>query len=99
MFALTRRVSGVTAACAAIPRSIYEELGGFSIDFPACFNDLDFCYKLTESGRHIVWTPLVRLYHFESLTRDPTVQPHEMLMLERRWKRMFGKEDYTRQSA
>ena len=99
MFALTRRVSGVTAACAAIPRSIYEELGGFSIDFPACFNDLDFCYKLTESGRHIVWTPLVRLYHFESLTRDPTVQPHEMQMLERRWKRMFGKEDYTPQSA
>jgi GT2 family glycosyltransferase len=99
MFALTRRVSGVTAACAAIPRSIYEELGGFSIDFPACFNDLDFCYKLTESGRHIVWTPLVRLYHFESLTRDPTVQPHEMQMLERRWKRMFGNEDYTRQSA
>jgi hypothetical protein len=39
------------------------------------------------------------LYHFESLTRDPTVQPHEMQMLERRWKRMFGKEDYTRQSA
>jgi GT2 family glycosyltransferase len=99
MFALTRRVSGVTAACAAISRDVYEELGGFSIDFPACFNDLDFCYKLTESGRHIVWTPLVRLYHFESLTRDPTVQPHEMQMLERRWKRMFGKEDYTRQSA
>jgi GT2 family glycosyltransferase len=99
MFALSRRVSGVTAACAAIPRNIYDELGGFSIDFPACFNDLDFCYKLTESGRHIVWTPLVKLYHFESLTRDPTVQPHEMQMLERRWKRKFGKEDYTRQSA
>ena len=99
MFGVTRRVSGVTAACAAIHRSIYEELGGFSIDFPACFNDLDFGNKVLESGYHIVWTPLTRLFHFESLTRDPTVAPHEMAMLEKRWKRYFGREDYSRQPA
>jgi glycosyltransferase involved in cell wall biosynthesis len=98
-FAITRRVTGVTAACAAIPRSVYEELGGFSVDFPACFNDLDFGYKVLESGRHIVWTPMTRLFHFESLTRDPTVQPHEMRMLERRWKRMFGKDQYSKHHA
>jgi GT2 family glycosyltransferase len=99
MFGVTRRVSGVTAACAAIHRSIYEELGGFSIDYPACFNDLDFGNKVLEAGYHIVWTPLARLFHFESLTRDPTVAPHEMAMLEKRWKRYFGKEDYSRQPA
>ena len=99
MFGVTRRVSGVTAACAAIRRSIYEELGGFSIDFPACFNDLDFGNKVLEAGYHIVWTPLARMYHFESLTRDPTVAPHEMAMLEKRWKRYFGREDYSRQPA
>ena len=99
MFGVTRRVSGVTAACAAIHRSIYEELGGFSIDFPACFNDLDFGNKVLEAGYHIVWTPLARLFHFESLTRDPTVAPHEMAMLEKRWKRYFGREDYSRQPA
>jgi hypothetical protein len=42
-----------------------------------------------------VWTPLARLYHFESLTRDPAVQPHEMAMLERRWRRYFGDEPYS----
>jgi GT2 family glycosyltransferase len=85
----------VTAACAAIDRKVYDELGGLSVLFPACFNDLDFGYKILESGRHIVWTPLVRLYHFESLTRDPAVQPHEMAMLERRWRRYFGDEPYS----
>ncbi len=99
MFGVSRRVSGVTAACAAIHRPIYEELGGFSIDFPACFNDLDFGNKILEAGYHIVWTPLARMYHFESLTRDPTVAPHEMVMLEKRWKRYFGREDYSRQPA
>lgn len=95
MYRITRRVSGVTGACAAIPRQVFDELGGFSVDFPACFNDLDFGYKLLESGRHIVWTPLAKIYHFESLTRDPTVQPHEMAMLEKRWKRYFGHEEYS----
>lgn len=99
MYRMSRRVSGVTAACAAIRRSAYDTLGGFSVDFPACFNDLDFGYKIIEAGWHIVWTPLARVYHFESLTRDPTVQPHEMAMLERRWKRYFGREEYSRLSA
>jgi len=99
MFGVTRRVSGVTAACAAIHRSIYEELGGFSIDYPACFNDVDFGNKILEAGYHIVWTPLARLFHFESLTRDPAVKPHELAMLEKRWKRYFGREDYSRQPA
>lgn len=94
-FRITRRVSGVTAACSAIDRKVYDELGGLSVLFPACFNDLDFGYKILESGRHIVWTPLARLYHFESLTRDPAVQPHEMAMLERRWRRYFGDEPYS----
>jgi glycosyltransferase involved in cell wall biosynthesis len=99
MYRVSRRVSGVTAACAAIRRDAYDALGGFSIDFPACFNDLDFGYKIIEAGWHIVWTPLARVYHFESLTRDPAVQPHEMAMLERRWKRYFGREEFSKLSA
>jgi GT2 family glycosyltransferase len=97
MFGVTRRVSGVTAACAAIHRSIYEELGGFSLDFPACFNDVDFGNKVIEAGYHILWTPLTRLFHFESLTRNPKVAKPEFAMLERRWGRYFGREDYSRQ--
>jgi len=97
MFGVTRRVSGVTAACAAIHRSIYEELGGFSLDFPACFNDVDFGNKVIEAGYHILWTPLARLFHFESMTRDPKVEKPEFAMLERRWERYFGREDYSRQ--
>ena len=97
MLGITRRVTGVTAACAAIHRSIYEELGGFSVDFPACFNDVDFGNKVLAAGYHILWTPLTRLFHFESLTRDPRVGESEFAMLERRWKLSFGRENYSRQ--
>jgi sugar phosphate isomerase/epimerase len=75
-----------------------------SHEFDADGNEVRTDYRkmmkiVLEAGYHIVWTPLARLFHFESLTRDPTVTPHEMAMLEKRWKRYFGREDYSRQPA
>jgi hypothetical protein len=31
------------------------------------------------------------------MTRDPKVEKPEFAMLERRWERYFGREDYSRQ--
>lgn len=99
LFNITRCVSGVTAACAAIRRDTYDQLGGLSTDFPASFNDVDFANKLLEFGQSIVWTPLTRLYHFESLSRDPTASEHELAMLNKRWSRTFGKDPFSPQPA
>ena len=96
---ITRCVSGVTAACAAIRRDTFDILGGFSTDFPASFNDVDFANKLLGYGQRIVWTPLTYLYHFESLSRDPTASEHELAMLKKRWGRTFGKDPYSPQPA
>jgi GT2 family glycosyltransferase len=64
---LTRRVAAVTAACMAIRRSVYAEVGGFDAErFPIAFNDVDFCLRLGKSGYAVVWTPFAELYHVES---------------------------------
>ena len=99
LFNITRCVSGVTAACAAIRRDTYYQLGGLSTEFPASFNDVDFANKLLGFGQRIVWTPLTRLYHFESLSRDPTASEHELTMLTKRWGRTFGKDPFSPKSA
>ena len=99
LFNITRCVSGVTAACAAIRRDTYYQLGGLSTEFPASFNDVDFSNKLLAFGQRIIWTPLTRLYHFESLSRDPTASEHELSMLTKRWGRTFGKDPFSPQSA
>ncbi|WP_127480264.1 glycosyltransferase family 2 protein [Nocardioides pantholopis] len=70
---INREVSGVTAACSAMRRETYFEVGGFTEQLPTHFNDVDLCYKVRSTGRRIVWMANVELYHFESVSRgrDP----------------------------
>jgi len=91
-----REVSGVTGACALLRRSAYHEVGGLSEAFPVSFNDVDLGYKLLDRGYRIIWTPLARLFHFESATREASITPDEIEMLARRWGRRFNRDEYTR---
>ena len=87
--------SGLTMACVAIPRRVFELVGGISLDFPRAFNDVDFGNKLTLHGYRMVWTPHVKIHHFESVSRDPTVKREETKMLWERWGRIvLGRDPY-----
>ena len=67
---LVHGVSGVTAACLLIRKTIYLEVGGLNeVDLQIAFNDVDFCLKVREAGYQNVWTPFAELYHHESATR------------------------------
>lgn len=83
-------VSGLTAACIAVRRKIFDEVGGFCEDLPNNFNDVDFCMKIQETGRSLIWTPLAKLYHFETTTRNTKVTEEETEFIRDRWGRTFG---------
>ena len=87
-------VSGLTAACVAVRREVFDEVGGFCEDLPNNFNDVDFCLKIQETGRSLIWTPLARLYHFETTTRVTTVTEEETQFIKDRWGRTFGVDLY-----
>jgi GT2 family glycosyltransferase len=82
---LDREVAGVTAACLAIRAEVFDEVGGFSTLFAGNYNDVDLCCKLRHCGYRVVVSAQASLYHFESVTRDPTVGEHELALLRRRW--------------
>ena len=68
--ALTRTLSAVTGACAAIRRSVFFEVGGFDeINLPAAFNDIDLCLRIGDRGYRVLWTPFAELVHLESASR------------------------------
>lgn len=89
-----REVSGVTAACALLPRSAFEEVGGMSTQFPINFNDVDLSMKLTQAGYRILITPHAVLYHFESKSRAAAVTESEVRVLRRRWDRRLDSDPY-----
>jgi GT2 family glycosyltransferase len=92
---IAREVSGVTGACVAIPRSVYSELGGMSLAFPHSYNDVDFALKALHAGYRNIWTPFARLWHFESLSRDPSVRSEEYEELYRRWGNVVNLDNFS----
>jgi O-antigen biosynthesis protein len=97
MFTIAGERSGVTAACAALRRDVFFEVGGLSGRFPICYNDVDLGFKLIEAGYRIVWTPHAKLHHFESLSRDPRPSMQEAEELADRWGRCQGTDRYAPQ--
>lgn len=89
-------VSGVTAACALISRDLYFEVGGFTLELPGNYNDVDLNLKVRSTGRSAVFSPWVRLYHFESKSRDPRILDSDLSTLQGRWSRQMQVELYSR---
>lgn len=84
-------MSGVTAACAMVKRSVYEEVGGLEERLSVAFNDVDLCLKIVTAGYLIVYDPFVELYHYESKSRgedDEKKERHkkEVQYAQEKWK-------------
>ncbi|HEY5333942.1 MAG TPA: glycosyltransferase [Solirubrobacterales bacterium] len=75
----------LTGACLLTRRTAFEEVGGFSIDFPLNYNDMDYCLKLGARGMRVVYDPDTVLYHFESSSRSTEVEDWEKDQLRARW--------------
>ena len=64
-----REVFGIGGAALFIKKEIYEKLGGFAVDLPLNYNDVDFCLRLRELGYTCVVDPDICVYHFEGPTK------------------------------
>ena len=65
----TQDLSAVTAACLMTKRSVYEEVEGLSEEYRVAFNDVDYCLKVREAGKLVVYNPYAIFYHYESKSR------------------------------
>lgn len=57
MMMYARNVSAVSGACMMMRRDIFVEMRGIDETFPACYNDVDLCFRIRKAGYLIVWTP------------------------------------------
>jgi O-antigen biosynthesis protein len=72
---VTQNFSAVTAACLLVSKSVYEEVGGLDeATFGVSYNDIDFCLRVGQTGRSVVWTPLARLLHEGSASQKADVE-------------------------
>ncbi len=89
----TQDLSAVTAACMMVKKELYQKVGGMDEAFQVAFNDIDFCLRVRETGKLVVFQAYAELYHHESLTRGyETSQKNkkrfkeEIKLFKTRWK-------------
>lgn len=80
-------MSGVTAACAMVKKSVYEQVGGFEEELTVAFNDVDLGLKIVTAGYLIVFDPYVEVYHYESKSRGENDDQNERHKWEVRYTR------------
>jgi GT2 family glycosyltransferase len=67
---LRQGMSCVSAACLAMRKSVFDEVGGFDEEnLKVAYNDVDLCLKIGEKGYQVVWTPEAQLLHWGSKSR------------------------------
>jgi GT2 family glycosyltransferase len=97
---MIQAVSAVTAACMAVRREVFDEVGGFDAQALAvAFNDVDFCLRVMRAGYRNVYTPYALLYHHESASRGSDDVPEkaarfqaEVEVMLDRWGDALGRD-------
>lgn len=89
--AMIQNISAVTAACIMTKKSIYEEVGYMDEKFKVAFNDVDFCLKIRQRGKLIVYNPYVQFTHYESKSRGMEDSPEKQARFKSEIDRFYEK--------
>ncbi len=69
-----REVDYCSGACVAIPKALFEELGGFDPCYaPAYYEDTDLAFAVRAAGYRVIYQPRARVVHFEGQTAGTDV--------------------------
>lgn len=70
--------SAVTAACMMTKKSVFDAVDGLTESLEVAFNDIDYCLKVRELGKLVVYNPYAELYHYESKSRGMEDTPEKV---------------------
>jgi GT2 family glycosyltransferase len=97
MYMFRRDVDYCSGAFLLTPRRVWEELGGFDETFkPAYYEETDYCMRLWQRNRRVVYDPNAILLHYEFGSSESTAQATD---LQREHQRVFAARHHASLSA
>jgi GT2 family glycosyltransferase/glycosyltransferase involved in cell wall biosynthesis len=88
-----RNCLSVTAACVAIERSLFEQIGGFDERFVLCGSDVVLGLDARFHGRRNICSPYGEVRHLEGETRGEDVPPEDFFSSYWRYQRWLRAGD------
>jgi GT2 family glycosyltransferase len=90
-----REVSGVTGANIFFLKKTIEELGNFDETFPLEFSDVELCLRANKNGLQNYVIRTKNFNHFESSTRDNSLDPrHQILRALTKYEIEYKEDPY-----
>lgn len=103
-----RNTLAVTGACLLTRKTLFKKLNGFdATNLAITYNDVDYCLKVVESGKEVIYNPHAELYHHESASRGkeeieainqstPEMLRHkkELRYFQKKWKKYIKNDPY-----
>jgi GT2 family glycosyltransferase/glycosyltransferase involved in cell wall biosynthesis len=89
-------VLAVTGACMYITRTAIERVGLFDESYPMAYEDVDWCLRAWQAGLRVIYFPVARLCHHESVTRGTELGARErqsQRLFWERWTAFFDDRD------
>lgn len=81
-------------------KDLFEQVGGFDEQFVIACNDVDYCLKLRELNKLIVFNAFAELHHYESKSRgyEDTAEKKERFEKEKakfqkKWQKVLDEGD------
>jgi O-antigen biosynthesis protein len=100
-FAVTAECQTLITACMMMRADASKKIGLLDEQFsPVQFEDIDYCYRMRETGLRCRYEPSVEMYHFENVTSNrtgtlnyPYLTVKNGLKFKKKWKHRFSAED------
>ena len=61
--------SALTAACMMVDKKAFEAVNGFDTQFKVACNDIDFCLRVRQLDKLVVYNAFALWHHYESKSR------------------------------
>ena len=98
---LSQEFSAVTAACLFTRTADFHRVGGFDVDLPVAYNDVDLCLRYRAAGLRVVCDGQIVLVHKESRSRGADREgaarerlDHEAALMRKRWAKELDEDPF-----
>ncbi len=92
--------SAVTAACMMVDKKCFDAVNGFDTQFKVACNDIDFCLRVRQLNKLVVYNAFALWHHYESKSRgyEDSIEKikrfeSEVALFQERWIDILTKGD------
>jgi GT2 family glycosyltransferase len=85
-------VEGISGACIMTPKSVFNDVGGFSENYFMYFEDMDYCLKASKAGRTNYFVPQAEIVHHGGKSATTAAGKFSSVMMAESAWRFFVKE-------